>query len=70
MTKSYSFFFFFGSLYVPTTQNEQQNDQNSNGTQKIDVVETVSPWLVSSDVVTASSKPKPTIRKSVITTQL
>ncbi|XP_031620014.1 band 4.1-like protein 5 [Contarinia nasturtii] len=54
-------------------ENEQLNDQNSNGTPKIDVVEAamVSPWLVSSeDFVTTSSKPKAPIRKTVITTQL
>lgn len=54
------------------SQNEQLNDQNSNGTPKIDAVEAamVSPWLVSSDVVTTSSKPKAPVRKTVITTQL
>ncbi|XP_055315576.1 band 4.1-like protein 5 isoform X2 [Sitodiplosis mosellana] len=54
-------------------ENEQLNDQNSNGTPKIDVVEAamVSPWLVDqSDVVTTSNKPKAPVRKTVITTQL
>lgn len=54
----------------------QNNDQNSNGTTtttaKNDVVTApmVSPWLVSSDVVTNSNKPKAPVRKTVITTQL
>lgn len=48
-------------------QNEPQNDQNSNGMQKIDIVENVSPWFVSP---VESTTPKAPIRKSVITTQL
>lgn len=51
-------------------QNEQSTDQNSNGTSKIEEADMVSPWLVSSDVVTTSTKPKAPIRKTVITTQI
>lgn len=64
--------FFSLSLQNSLSQNDQLNDQNSNGTPKFDAVEAtmVSPWLVSADVVTTSSKPKAPVRKTVITTQL